>query len=574
MTDKSLQNDISQRLDSGELEQISKILLGLDRAELVALHQKIENQSQFVDHLSNSLGAAVYKASDTEIFQSSMAPIVASGVLKTARQEPMEMGKAIAPALGPAIRGMVTLALENMSQRVDAHIQTNFSLQGLKWRFEAKRTGVPLFDIVMRETLDFRVEHVMLIHQKTGALLAEVSQPDIKTKDPAVVSGMLSAVSDFVVDAFGANDSDDEPQTYKVGDLTAYVERLGDLVLAVVVRGTVSSSLKQMLRERLESICVIYAEAAHRFDGDVEPFESSESMLKDCLVSVAKKKSTDKSKTKQGLYIGIVVLVLIAFLSWFGYGSWLDQKEAEKLALFKTELSTIPGTTLVGFDVADKVSVRMLVDPLAQDPKYLLSEYGYEQDFIDWQLHPYVSLHTDLFNTRVRQLINPPETVAFTMQDGVLSFTGSASHSWLQRAATVAPVISGVKVVDFDQVVDQSFEEVTALAEDIEAVRIEFEYAVADFYEGSDERLNSLKSKLERLDELILDTNQQFQLYVDVDPIEWSDNQARDVARFKRRVIKLSEYFQRNILEGNMQLKNVGEEQLLPYASLRVEFGG
>lgn len=562
-------------MEQGELERISELIIGLSRAELLALHQLVNNKTEFVDYLSESLGAAVSKASATDSFKQAIAPVVASGVLKTARQEPIEMGKAIAPALGPAIRGMIALALDNMSQRVDAHIKTNFSIQGVKWRLEASRTGVPLVDIVMRETLDFRVEHIMLIHQETGTLLQEVSQPDIKTKDPAVVSSMLSAVSDFVVDAFGASNSTDEPQSYKVGDLTAYVEKLGDLAIAAVVRGTLTSSFKQLMRERLETICLVFGEKAHHFDGDVDAFGAAESMIKDCLISVAKKGDEASGQPKKKSSLPLLLIVTLLFLTTsigLGYQIWQSQLEKTRFENFADTLSAFDGGVLLSASLGEPKVVRMLLDPYAGDPRGLAEQYGYSEEEIDWQFSPYSSLYSGFVDKRIESLIDLPETVSYQFNQGILSFSGEAFSEWIREVPFLAHTITGVEEVDLSGVENLSVAAINAIIEEIESIRIYFKYAEVEPDSEGVQALDLLNEKLIDLDSKTRVAGQGFNVLMNINPLNLSINEDRDIVRSLRRVDFVEDYLNRPISMGKMTVLENGADTGLPYSVLEIKF--
>ena len=83
----------------------------------------------------------------------------------------------------------------------------SFSAQGLKWRLEAWRTGKALREVVLLRTLVYRVEQVFLIHRETGLLLQHVSAgPRRASQDADMVSGMLTAIRDFVQDSFGGKE--------------------------------------------------------------------------------------------------------------------------------------------------------------------------------------------------------------------------------------------------------------------------------------------------------------------------------------------------------------------------------
>ena len=45
MTDQPALDDLSSEIESGDLEQVSELILGLSRAELLELHQRIQDLS-------------------------------------------------------------------------------------------------------------------------------------------------------------------------------------------------------------------------------------------------------------------------------------------------------------------------------------------------------------------------------------------------------------------------------------------------------------------------------------------------------------------------------------------------
>ena len=105
---------------------------------------------------------------------------------------------------GPAIRKSIAETLDGTLQRLNQAFKHSFSWRGLKWRLEAYRSGASFADVVLKHTVVFRVEHLFLIHRKTGLLLEHVAAPEAAAQDPQMVSGMLTAIQDFVRDSFDA----------------------------------------------------------------------------------------------------------------------------------------------------------------------------------------------------------------------------------------------------------------------------------------------------------------------------------------------------------------------------------
>ena len=86
------------------------------------------------------------------------------------------------------------------------------------------------------QPLAFQVEQVFLIHHQTGILLLHAAAEATTTRDPDLISGMLTAIQDFVQDSFRLT-ADQGPETFQIGELAVWVEQGPLAVLAAVVRG-------------------------------------------------------------------------------------------------------------------------------------------------------------------------------------------------------------------------------------------------------------------------------------------------------------------------------------------------
>ena len=139
--------------------------------------------------------------------------------------------------LGPAIRKAIAETLAGLVASINSTIEHSLSPHGLRWRLEAWRTGVPYAQIVLKHALIYRVEQVFLIHAETGLLLAHAWAPELKASDPELISGMLTAIRDFVVDSFSREREAGGLRRFSVGELTVMVEQGPRAVLAAVVRG-------------------------------------------------------------------------------------------------------------------------------------------------------------------------------------------------------------------------------------------------------------------------------------------------------------------------------------------------
>ncbi len=207
---------------------------------------------------------------------------VAVAIERSIKNNPQQMVDAIYPVMGPAIRKAISGALTSMAQSLNQRLTYNFSLQGLKWRLESLRTGRSFAEVVLLHTLVYRVEQVFLIHRETGLLLQHCAADHATTQDPDMVSGMLTAIQDFVHNSFRANHGD-LLETFQVGELAVWVEQSPQAFLAGVVRGNAPATTRDYLRATLESIHLEFYGALADFAGDAMSFAATRPLLQGCL---------------------------------------------------------------------------------------------------------------------------------------------------------------------------------------------------------------------------------------------------------------------------------------------------
>ncbi len=265
------------------VEALRHILLEPEQAALASLQQKFDDPEQFAAAVSAVLPAAIARAIlHDDRLGHELAPVVETATQSSIRRDPRTLINILAPLMGPAIRKSVAETLDSSLQSLNQALKHSLSWQGLKWRMEAYRTGSSFAEVVLKHTLVFRVEHVFLIHRKTGLMLEHVAADEATTKDPQLVSGMLSAIQDFVRDSF------DESalggiDTLRLGEFLLWCEEGPLAFLVAVIRGNPPEGLHGVLRETLDSIHAENRTALENFDGDVATFVDVRERLERCL---------------------------------------------------------------------------------------------------------------------------------------------------------------------------------------------------------------------------------------------------------------------------------------------------
>src|SRR5437899_3365427 len=163
---------------------------------------------------------------------------------------------ALHPIIGPMVRRSIAESLRRLMQSLNQTLEHTFSWRGLKWRFEALRTGKSFAEVVMLRSLVYRVEQLFLIHRKTSLSLLHVALDPAIAKDSDMVAGMLSAIQDFVRDSFATGD-DSALEEFRVGELQVWITPGQYAYLAAVIRGHPPRELRSVLEDRIDSIHVL-----------------------------------------------------------------------------------------------------------------------------------------------------------------------------------------------------------------------------------------------------------------------------------------------------------------------------
>ena len=433
-------NEGDQKPDEG-LAELRDLLLSPQQHQLDQLKQRLDTAELQPDEVSKVLpeAVAIGSARDKQLALA-LEPITTEAITSSIRKNRQVLVDAIFPVMGPAIRKAIATTLQSMLQSFNQILENSMSLRGLKWRLEALRTHKSFAEVVLLHTLIYQVEQVFLIHRETGLLLQNVAVKTVVAQDPDMVSGMLSAIQDFVHDSFGAKD-DAKLETLRVGEQNVWIEQGRHAILAAVIRGNPPVDLQVLLKETLDEIRFLLGDALRSFEGDAAPFESARPAMENCLVSQFKG-AERKTPVMPLIIIGAILLACGVFGFWLyrNHTRWSD---------FLATLRQQPGIMVTSVQKQDgKYRIDGLRDPLATDPADLLTSAGIRPDKVHFQWEPYHSLHPPFANKRLTTILRPPETVSYRFEKGILRLDGTAPRAWLQDARYFAGMAAWIKAMD------------------------------------------------------------------------------------------------------------------------------
>lgn len=487
--------------DDGSMAELRSLLLGPAEAQLAEVHTRLFDPQRQVEEVSWALPDAIgIRSRQDDKLTTALAPTVAAALEHSVRKDPQPLADAIFPVMGPAIRRSIAAALSGMVQSFNHSLTHSLSLRGLRWRLEALRTGRPFAEVVLLHTLLFRVEQVFLIHKETGLLLRHVPAGMIAVQDADMVSGMLTAIQDFVQDSFSPRRGD-QLEALQVGDLTVWVEQGPLAILASVIRGNAPQELREVFQQTLERIHLQYGAELKEFGGDAAQFGATGSLLEDCLRSGydLEQQAAGSARRLTPFRIAASIL-LVAALLW-GFFWFRDRR---RWTTYVETLKSEPGIIVTEAEShGGKYFISGLRDPLARDPRAIMRGTGLNAEAVVDRWQPFQALTPDFVLARARSLLEPPATVKLRVKDSVLEAEGFASHQWVVETRRAARLLPGLGQFREDELLD---------LERIENPLLMFELDKTELRPGQEEKLNRLVADIQRLEQLTVAKNVRLEI--------------------------------------------------------------
>jgi outer membrane protein OmpA-like peptidoglycan-associated protein len=469
-----------------DFAELRSLIIGPEQREIRALEERISDPGRVARDVSAVLPEAVLLRKHDPQLTRALAPTIEEAITSSVRQNPQPLADALFPVIGPAIRKAIAASLSGMLDTLNRTLEHSLSWRAIQWRITALRTGRSFAEVVLLNTLVYRVEQVLLIDRRTGLLLQHVTESSAPVQDADMVSGMLTAIRDFAHDSFSVPE-DDALDTLQVGDVAVWVEQGPYAILAAVIRGTAPRELRTGLQEVLEYVHAYHGDALRGFSGDATPFGAVRPALEGLLHTEYRRSEKPVSPL---LWVGLAAVALLA-------GVWLvfAARDRARWNGYLDALRAEPGIVVVSTD--RRGVVNGLRDPLARDPASLLAAYDLPAARVSgtWQL--YQALDPAMVIRRARAILRPPAGVTLRFADGVLRADGTAPPEWIVESARIAPVIGGVLRYDPTAAVDLA---IAGLARQLAASPVLFVRGQATPTAGSSGLLQDHRAHVRTLD--------------------------------------------------------------------------
>lgn len=440
-------SDKDRKDPNAQLTKLQNLIVGPTTERLEGVEQQIgslDHQARVVSQvLPKSITMAAAK---NNRLAAALGPILEKTIQRSIIKDRRILADALFPVIGPAIRKAITSAIQGMVDNFNHVLNQSFSFKSLRWRLEAIRTRRPLAEIVLLNTLIYQVEQVFLIQPDTGLLIEHVFAKTAVPREPDLVSGMLTAIKDFVQDSFGS-DQEDTVENFQVGERKIWIEHGKLAILALAIRGNPPTSLKNMMRDALDEIHLTYTDELSILDGDFEALKKCRPILNGLLQAQFK-----KGRSRSSLLPWLILTVVLGLIGWWGFMQIVDSR---RLAGFVDRLRNQPGIVVTQVKKQDgQLHIWGMKDPYAPGTSTAMEASGISENEVEFNWETYQSAHPEFALRRIVSLFEPPATVTMTFDQGALQFSGAALRQWIADARRLVHVVPWIEHYDDRQLVD------------------------------------------------------------------------------------------------------------------------
>lgn len=411
-------NQLSDATPQEEIEQLRTVILG-DKYNLIT--ETIDAQAR------NIVGKVVAEAlhdrqkADNSI-NTVLLPIVESAVDHSVTHHSDRLVNSLYPLMGSLIRKSVGAFLSDFIEKTNQLIEHNFTIKGMKWRFQAWKAGISFTEYIVSQTYNYRVEHVLLIHQETGLLLNSVNLDQHNQNDADLISSMLTAINDFVGDSFQISKDGlkEQLQTVSTDNFNLLIKPGPNAIIVAAITGTPPQQVSDQLQITLEDIHRLYTEELKQFKGDNAPFKNTENQLRECLLT--EEKNTELTETKKSRLIWIMLLLISVFIG-FRLQNWYQLNQLNKLIM---QIDQQSGIVVQKLDIKslNDITLDIMRDPDAITIEKWLSSHQLSIEHFNVKERRYRSLSPEIFSTRITKIASHYPTLLFKWENPTLSLTG------------------------------------------------------------------------------------------------------------------------------------------------------
>ena len=229
------------------------------------------------------------------------------------------MIEALYPIIGETVQRAVREFGRELQRSVDARLRSSVGVSGWARTVWGRLRGISPSQLAIRDSLPFSIQEIFLIQHGSGLLLAHSHQGTTDAADSDLVSGMLTAIRDFVHDSFGQGDDKDLDEI-QYGDRRIIIESGQAVYLAVVISGIEPEGFREELHNFVSELHVKYEAALRKYNGEPNTLPDLQPKMAELATEVTDQTNVAKPlkrETRRVIAIGSFIVILLLALACF-----------------------------------------------------------------------------------------------------------------------------------------------------------------------------------------------------------------------------------------------------------------
>lgn len=314
-----------------KLENINLLIAALEM-KLVHLGDELRDRAM----VESRLEATVVPVLNTQARErgddvaEALAPVMGTALRRQIRDAREDIIEALYPVIGQIIGKAISEALRELTRNIDTRLRQQLNFRDRLGQTRARLQGVSEAEYLLRDALPYSVERVFLVHRHTGLLLSHIAVESAADTDMDTISGMLTAIQDFVRDSFNGGEGNLEEITH--GGRRILLESGRYAYVAVVLSGVEPVGYNNRIRDCLSEIHFKHESDLKSFDGNMQRLPDFGPVLRRLVASTTSPAPEAGSATPLstaqkrvlgiGLFAGLLLVGLTIFACFFVVRLW------------------------------------------------------------------------------------------------------------------------------------------------------------------------------------------------------------------------------------------------------------
>ncbi|MGV6828831.1 MAG: cell envelope biogenesis protein OmpA [Flavobacteriales bacterium] len=211
-------------------EDVKKILDRLDQVEQDAVKKQL-----LEEQVSPYINKSLHHFSET--IPEKLGPTITKTLEKQIKESQDKVAETLYPVLGKMIKKYIQNEIKLLSESINNRIKTTFPF---KRKITSFFSGTKESDLLISELVQAKILQVFVIEKNSGILLGSYSKEE--TIDQEMISGMLTAIKNFVEDAFEQNQQNLETIEYELYNI--HIQNFHTYYIATIISGVLTEKNK------------------------------------------------------------------------------------------------------------------------------------------------------------------------------------------------------------------------------------------------------------------------------------------------------------------------------------------